>query len=403
MHVALVISTLRGGGAERTVLDLAAGLIHRGHSVDIVLFRNRIHFPTGIPEDAHLYVVDDRPDKRTEKYAPEILKSFVQIDTQSRPFDWFHAARALNWNPLCLPDARLLRYTRALARYMELSKPDCVLPSLPRAKTATLLASRLLNEPPPIVPILHSVVRYRRSRYRRRYRHLFKEAAHFVGVSRGVSQDLSETIGIPNERITTIYNPVTTPDLHKKMAQRPDHPWLLDGGPPVILSAGRLEREKDYPTLIRAFGRLASQRECRLIIVGDGKLKHNLEHLAAKLGLSSRVCLPGWVDNPYAFMAQASCFVLSSRYEGLGLALIEALASGCPCVSTNCPTGPAEILQDGRFGRLVPVGDEAALAEAMDQTLRQGFDRRILQRRAEDFSAERSVAAYERLLRALVP
>ncbi len=398
MHIAFVISTLRGGGAERSVLELAAGLIHRGHRVDIVLFRNRIHYPAEVPESARLYAVEDRPDKLTEKYATDLLAPLGALRGPARRFDWVQMARALNWDLLCLPDRRMVRQVRAMASYMESEKPDCVLPSLPRAKVATLLAGHLLEAHPPIIPILHSFVRYRRLRYKRRYRHLFAEATHFIGVSHGVSDSLADTIGVPRDKVTTIYNPVVTPRLHAKMAQQPTHPWLLDGGPPVIVSAGRLVKEKDYPTLIRAFGRLASRRRCRLIIVGEGKLRGHLQGLVRKLGLSNQVSIPGWVENPFTFMAHASCFVLSSRHEGLGLALIEALACGCSCVSTDCPAGPAEILENGRFGLLVPVGDEAALADAMDRALHKPRDKQMSMDRAAHFSDVASVTAYEKLL-----
>ena len=402
MHIAFVISTLRGGGAERSVLELAGGLIHRGHKVDIVLLRTRVHYPTEIPKEARLFVVDNRPDEQTKQKAAQVLESLIQLDAPSRPLDWLRVATALKWDPLCVPDRRLVRQTRAVARYIELAKPDCVFPSLPQPKAATLLAARLLNECPPIVPTLRNFLGYRGLRHRRRYRHLFVNAQHFVGISRGVSQSLATTVGVPTERITTIYNPVVTPRLHSKMAQPPSHPWLLDGGPPIILSAGRLEEQKDYPTLIKAFAHLTLRRPCRLIIVGEGRLRRHLERFVERLGISEHVSLAGWVENPFALMSRASCFVLSSRHEGLGRVLIEALACGCPCVSTDCPAGPAEILENGKFGGLVPVGDDVALADAMDQALNHPWDRQRLADRAAHFSLERCVDAHEQLIQTLV-
>ncbi|MCY4489744.1 MAG: glycosyltransferase [Deltaproteobacteria bacterium] len=144
---------------------------------------------------------------------------------------------------------------------------------------------------------------------------------------------------------------------------------MEDGGPPVILSAGRLSAQKDYPTLIKAFSRVAEERPCRLIILGEGRRRRRLERLLKNLGLTDRASLPGWVDNPFAFMSRAALFVLSSRYEGLPGVLIQALACGSPCVSTDCPTGPAEILRGGELGPLVPVGDPLPLAEAMTSVL----------------------------------
>ena len=396
MHIALIIPDLGNGGAQQVVLNLAGGLIDRGHKVDIVLLQARIHCPEEIRKDARLFVVDNRPDKLTQKKSAQVLARLIQLPTTSRPFDWARMARALNWDPFCLPDRPLLRQARAVACYMELEKPDCVLPSLSRPKAATLLASRFLAEHPPIIPAVHSFVR--RYRHKRRYRHLARDAAHFVGVSQGVSDSLATTIGFPRKSITTIYNPVVTPDLHLKMADRPNHPWLMDGGAPVILAAGRLARPKDYPVLIKAFARLTSHRSCRLIILGEGRKRKGLERLVKELKLADRVSFPGWVENPFAFMSRASLFVLPSRHEGLSMVLVEALACGCPCVSTDCPVGPAEVLQAGKFGALVPVGDEVALADAMERVLDQPPERRMLQERAADFSAERAVDAYEALI-----
>ena len=219
---------------------------------------------------------------------------------------------------------------------------------------------------------------------------------------RGASERLAAVVGVPHEIITTIYNPVVTRTLHDGMVEPPPHPWLLDGGAPVVLAVGRLEKPKDFPTLIKAFARLASRRPCRLIILGEGKERKKLEGLVQGLKLSDRVSLPGWVDNPFAYMSRASLFVVSSIYEGLSMVLVEALACGCPCASTDCPAGPAEILRDGKLGPLVAVGDEVGLAEAMDRVLDRPPDKRMLQRRAADFSVDTAASAYEVLIRTLV-
>ena len=398
LRVALILPDLSGGGTQRSVLNLASGLIDHNHTVDIVLFRAKIHYPEEVPNGLRLFAVDNNTDRRTVTHASDALARLTRIRAPSKPFDWIRMANALNWDPFCLPDPRLVRQARAIAAYMDVEKPDCVLPSLSRPNIATLLACRFLTEPPPIIPTIRNFVQYHRYRTKRRYRHLAGDAAHFVGVSQGISDGLTATIGVPRESITTIYNPVVTPHLHVKMAERPDHPWLLDGNAPVILAAGRLAAQKDYPTLIKAFARLNAQRPCRLIILGEGRMRKALERLVKGLDLTDHVSLPGWVENPFAFMSRASLFVLSSRFEGLPGVLVQALACGCPCVSTNCPAGPAEILQDGKFGPLVPVGDEKSLATAMYRVLAQPPERHMLQQRAGYFSLERSVTAYEKLI-----
>ena len=150
--------------------------------------------------------------------------------------------------------------------------------------------------------------------------------------------------------------------------------------------------------MIRAFQKLSIVQPARLILLGDGSERKNLTALVRELDLEDRVSMPGWVDNPYAFMARASLFAISSRMEGLSNVLIEALACGCPCVSTDCPSGPAELLEGGRIGRLVPIGDVEALTEAMRLTIENPPPRTLLLKRAEYFSAENAVAMYDRLI-----
>ena len=401
MHIAFVIDSLGGGGAERVVLRLARGLIDRSHRVDIVMFQAIVHYPEDIPQGTRLFVMNGGLDKSTEESVKVVLTSLVRVHAPSRSLDWARAANALKWDPLCLPTSRMVGQARAIASYMAREKPDCILPNLPGPKIATLLAHHFVTEPPPTIPIVHNVVRWRRRR-RRRSRYLFANAAHCVAVSQGVSESLADAIGVPLEKITTIYNPVVTPDIAKRAAEQPNHPWFLDHGEPIILAAGRLEKQKDYPTLIRAFARVSVRRPCRLVILGEGSQRTEIEGMIQEFKLTDRVSLPGWVENPFAFMARASLFVLSSRWEGLPTVLVEALACGCPCVSTDCPSGPAEILLNGDLGPLVPVGNDSALAKAMERVLDRPPDRQALQRRATDFSADRAVAAYEKLLSELV-
>ena len=297
MHIALVVPHLAGGGAERVVLSLASGLIRRGHEVDIVIFSAKIHYAEEVPQEARLFVMENNPDRRTQECAAPLLSRMVRLNVPSQTWDWVRVANALHWDPLCLPNLALARRTRAVALYMERETPDCILPSLPQAKVATLLACRLASSfsttpydhQPVVVPIVHNFVKHRRYRYRRRFQHLFAGAAHSVGVSSGVSNSLSETIGVERESITTIYNPVVTPHLQSKMVERPDHPWLQDDGPPVILAAGRLKSQKDYPTLLKAFALVTARRPCRLIILGQGSMRNRLEQLARKRGIADRV------------------------------------------------------------------------------------------------------------------
>lgn len=174
----------------------------------------------------------------------------------------------------------------------------------------------------------------------------------------------------------------------------PDHPFF-GGADKVIVAVGRLHPQKDFLTLIRAFHLLQQQLQCKLVILGEGEQRRSLEAEVARLGLTESVALPGHVGAPGSYLAHADLFALSSQYEGFPTVLIEALACGCPVVSTDCPTGPHEILEGGRFGPLVAVGDPAALAEAMRATLQAPLAAATLMERGRTFSIE---AATDRLL-----
>jgi glycosyltransferase involved in cell wall biosynthesis len=185
-------------------------------------------------------------------------------------------------------------------------------------------------------------------------------------VSEGAADDLSHVARIARERVQVIHNPIITPELAVKVKERIDHPWFQPVEPPVILSAGRLDPQKDYPLLLKAFARVRQSLPARLLILGEGPDRDALLSLARELGLGEdALCLAGFVPNPYPYMAQASVFVLSSRWEGLPTVLVEALYCGAPIISTDCPSGPREILRDGAYGKLVPVGDVESLSAAI--------------------------------------
>lgn len=199
----------------------------------------------------------------------------------------------------------------------------------------------------------------------RQVRWLYPHSDGVITVSRGVGQDLQETIGLRGVTIRPIYNATITPRLAELAREPTGHQWLEEGDRPVLLGAGRLNRQKDFSTLVRAFARVRETIPARLVIIGEGSERPRIESLIQELGVEGDVSLPGFVDNPYCWMAAADVFVLSSRWEGLGNVVAEALGVGTPVVSTDCPSGPREILDDGRYGYLVPVGDDGAIAEAV--------------------------------------
>ncbi|KXU32626.1 hypothetical protein A0J57_08705 [Sphingobium sp. 22B] len=200
---------------------------------------------------------------------------------------------------------------------------------------------------------------------------LYPRADNIVAVSKGTARDLANVIDIDPQSITCIYNPIVSDALIQSSRAPVDHPWFRDSDIPVIIGIGRLEHQKDFATLITAFSRVRQNMPCRLLILGDGSERDRLTALVGSLGLSDDVAMPGFAPNPHAYTARASLFVLSSRFESLANVVIEAMALGTPVIATDCPSGPAEALDGGRFGRLVEVGNAEMLADAMLDLLRR--------------------------------
>ena len=212
--------------------------------------------------------------------------------------------------------------------------------------------------------------------------------------SAGAADDMADYTGLPREKINVVPSPVIPKSIFTQSFDRPDHSWFRAEEPPVILGVGELCRRKDFATLLRAFQRVRSQRLCRLLILGKGNQRDNLIVLASELGVSKEVYFAGFQPDPYKYMKHAALFAFTSKWEGLGFVLIEALAVGTPVVSTDCPSGPREILQDGKYGALVPIGDDRRLAQAMIATLDCPLPSGTLQEAAKIYDVETSTSAY---------
>lgn len=281
----------------------------------------------------------------------------------------------------------------SLIAYLRRVRPRVLLADKDRLNRLALWARRIARVPTRVAVRIGTTVTdnlARRSWLDRNlqyfsFRHFYPWADVILVPSRGAASDLARTARLSEERITVVPSPVLGPEIHVRAAEAPDHPWFEPGQPPVVIGVGELCARKDFETLLHGFARLDGQHDLRLIILGEGRRRAALEALVEQLGLRGKVDLPGFVANPYAWMARAALFVLTSRCEGAPVVLMEALGLGVPVVSTDCPSGPREILQEGRYGRLVPVGDAAALGAAMLETL----DRPLV---AEDLQA--AVAAY---------
>ena len=395
-HVALSLSSLVGGGAERVMLNLAGAFCARGHRVDLIVSRAEGELLDQVPEGVTLVELRRAPSK---------------IWSRLRVLAADPAGLASLLRPVLLPisTSSKVRYLPDLVHYLRRERPQVLLSAMTDMNLAALWARRLAKVPTKLVISEHinlsQWVQASANRRKWRYRFLLPLVARtypwaeaIIAVSTGVADDLSTQTAIPRERILTIYNPVVTPDLEEKSRASCAHPWFAPGSPPVLLAVGRLAEQKDFPTLLRAFARVRRARPARLLILGEGEERTNLEGLARELDVVGDVELPGFVLNPFPYMARAAVFVLSSAYEGLPTVVIEALACGCPVVSTDCPSGSAEILEGGRYGALVPIGDDAALAEAITATLDVPRDRNRLRERAALFSADGKAEQYLRVL-----
>ncbi|MGQ0698898.1 MAG: glycosyltransferase [Panacagrimonas sp.] len=223
---------------------------------------------------------------------------------------------------------------------------------------------------------------------------LYRGAHAVVVPSLAAAEDLSAYTGLPASLVHTVPSPVLPSAILEHAAPRPDHPWFAPGASPVILGVGELSPRKDFATLIRAFARGRAQRECRLVIVGRGGQLEPLRELAKQLGVGSDVDFPGFRTDPLSFMTHAAVFALCSRWEGMPVVLIEALGCGTPVVATDCPGGSRELLQDGRLGPLVPIGDDAALAAALEQLLSGPGDAAACRAAAAPYEIESATTAY---------
>ena len=413
MHIAFITHSLAGGGAERIILRLSSGLAARGHKVDIVqIGRVRgislaIAYPQEIPAAARLFVLcgQEQWKRWLDAGIPETalwLNERPSLGGLAWRLLGFAIRESLRGRVLLLRRYILMHraveyiWAGRMLYYMERERPNIVFANLRIAEDATLLAARLMDDSPPVVPVMHCATNMIGSGSIAAQLLLLPEVVHAVAVSKGLANNITEVYGVPSARITVIYNPAFTPDIARLANAAPDHPWLLDGGPPVILGVGRFKLQKDFPTLLEAFRRVLAVRPCRLVILGKGPLHSELEAQVRTLDLENSVSLPGWRENPYAFMSRAALFASSSLSEGLPTVLVEALACGCPAVATDCPSGPAEVLDDPEL--LAPVGDPEALARVMLRALNRPVDKAALRAKAARFSMKRAIDGYERVI-----
>ncbi|MDD2860895.1 MAG: glycosyltransferase [Acidiphilium sp.] len=298
-----------------------------------------------------------------------------------------------------------------LIRYLRRNRPDILLANLDHNNLIATLASLIARTGTRLVIVQHNALSAEASampslKYRLlplAYRILAPRAAGIVAVSAGVADDLAHCAGLDRAAISVINNPVVDDSFVFRTAAPAEHPWISEAATiPLFVTAGRLVAQKDPETLIRAFAIARARHPMRLIMLGEGPMRPRLEALIAEYGLADAVQMPGYVANPLPWFAAATGFVLASRYEGFGNVLVEAMACGTPVISTNCPHGPAEILDNGTYGTLVPPGDIEALAEALDPDLRQHWPAAALRARADHYTLAASACCYRSLFARLM-
>ncbi|MCU0833922.1 MAG: glycosyltransferase [Chromatiaceae bacterium] len=357
--VCLFIPSFGDGGVERMMVNIARGIAGEGVPVDFLVGSRDRPFLDLLPGGVSLEAVGAGSRRQRLRYLVEYLERrqpSVVLSAKTRDDEVALAAkRGVNGD------------TRFFLR------PGTAMSERWRAKGQNPLRQWLEGM---------------------RLRRLFRRADGVIAVSRGVADDVADITGIPEDRIRVIRNPNITPEL-EEMARAPlDHPWFGPGEPPVVMGMGGLRTQKDFTTLIRAFARLRQVLACRLLILGQGRQRDRLLRLADDLGLAEVVSLPGFDPNPYRYLARSKLFVLSSRWEGSPNVLTEALALGVPVVATDCRSGPAEITAGGKLGPLVPVGDVAAMAQAMEQTLRNPLLADVLRAGVDEYRMEKSARRY---------
>ena len=357
--ISVVLHDLRGGGAERMMLRIAKGMGDRGRNVDLVLVKAQGEFLQDIPDSVRV----------------------VDLDSPS-------VASAI---PL-------------MVRYLRKEAPSAILTALTHMNVAVAAARWLARSKARLILSERNQISLKAADVRAWRQRLVYAGVRFAypladavtAVSKGVANDVLQFARVKPQNVQVIYNPAFGDDLIVRSQEPLDHPWFAEGQPPVVLAVGRLHHQKGFDILLDAFSAVLAETPCRLIVLGEGEQRETLERQAQQLGIAASVQFPGFVKNPYAYMSRAALFVLSSRWEGLPGALIEAMACGCAVVATDCPSGPAEIIENVTQGAIVPVEDSDALAAAMLEALNTPRGRGV--DRARRFNTASAVDAYLEML-----
>lgn len=361
--IAIYIDLLQGYGADKTLLKIAEGLAQRGLTVDLVTAQKAEPINFIINPSVNLI------DLASSRF--NVIKNVIGLTRyliQKRPTILFSSIHFNNITSV---------WAITLAKLVGVKTKLVV-------RQANRLESQLKGYPFPIGILMYPLIAM-----------AYKKADLIITPSKGLMSDLTEFMKAEESKIQLIYNPTVTTDIYEKAQQPTNHPWLEQKSCPIVIGAGRLKPQKDFVTLIKAFARVKCNfPDAKLIILGEGVQRQELEILATKLGIKQDVDLVGFQENPYAFIAKADVFVLSSIYEGLPNILIEALALKKKIVATNCHSGPAEILKFGQYGRLLPIQSPILLETAISQALEEQPETWERANPVEDFDQQNQISKY---------
>lgn len=359
------IPDLTVGGAEQVTINIVNGLSARGYNVELVLSRSEGKLRSQL--ERHVSVVELPPSHRSG----------------------FGVVANLPW----------------LVSYLHQKKPVALFPHLCHVNVVCLAVNRAFDTDTMVIPTHHSALtrtRVQSPKDRVVYwlvPRLYPTADRIIAVSEGVADSIVEQTSVKRDDISVLYNPIDVESVRIQSRKHVDHEWITDENIDVILFVGRISEEKDLKTWLRAFKDVHRRNPAtRALIVGQGPQRADIEAFVNELGLGGVVSMLGYFENPYRYMSRADVFLLSSKFEGLPTTLIEALACGCPIVATDCESGPREILADGEYGPLVPVGNAAELADAVIETLDDPISADELRARADDFAPDSIFDDYERFI-----